>query len=191
MARRLREPGHDHVVFRLGVRGAVRRLIIDTAYFRYNASAECTVSGCDTNEPPPADSTEWRPILKRTPLQPDTRHVFRIAGGDPVSLLRLDVYPDGGLSRFHVIGSPDAGARGQAGRTWFNALPAAQAREVLAAGGIDALIADALASARPLPDGWDAEPGSRVAPEATVTWDQDALQRLRALLDGPGSGSLG
>jgi allantoicase len=51
--RRRRDAGHDFVVFQLAFRGEVLRLIVDTAHFRYNASAEIAAYGCD-QEPAPA-----------------------------------------------------------------------------------------------------------------------------------------
>jgi allantoicase len=51
--RRRRDAGHDFLVFQLAFRGEVLRLIVDTAHFRYNASAEIAAYGCD-QEPAPA-----------------------------------------------------------------------------------------------------------------------------------------
>ena len=41
--RRRRDGGHDHVVFRLAFPGVIRRIVVDTAHFKYNASAEVTL----------------------------------------------------------------------------------------------------------------------------------------------------
>jgi allantoicase len=147
--RRRRGEGHDFVVFRLAFAGRVRQLMVDTAYFRYNATAEIEVfgSGDDSTD---ASSPDWTPLLGRTCLQPDTRHVFAVSSEQTVASVRLDAYPDGGISRIRVIGSIDAAARRAAGYRWFNALPETQAAECLRRAGLSEPLARAIAQQRPL-----------------------------------------
>ena len=47
---------------------------------------------------------EWFDLLPRTRLLPDTEHWFRIRGAAPVREVRLDIYPDGGISRLRGVG---------------------------------------------------------------------------------------
>jgi allantoicase len=149
--RRRRDDGHDFVIFRLGLAGTVRQLVIDTAHFRYNASAAVAVYGCGGGP--------WIPLLDRVPLQPDTRHVFAVHDERTVASVRLDAFPDGGLSRVRVIGSIDPQARRRAGYRWFNSLPASQALLCLANAGLPAEIAATVAGQRPLPPEWLSRPG--------------------------------
>jgi allantoicase len=144
--RRRRDGGHDFVIFRLGFAGRVRRLVVDTAHFRYNASASIAVYGCQ--------QTRWRQILGRTRLQPDTSHVFDVDGEEPVTAIRLDAFPDGGLSRVRVVGSIDAQARSSAGYRWFNSLPTSQALDCLASAGVPPDAASDVAGQRPLSPDW-------------------------------------
>jgi len=44
--RRRREPGHDWCIVRLGLAGAVRGVIVDTAHFRGNYPPECSIEAC-------------------------------------------------------------------------------------------------------------------------------------------------
>jgi allantoicase len=148
--RRRRDAGHDFAVFRLAFAGQVRQLIVDTAHFRYNASAAVQAWGCPDLPPPPGDSAAWQPLLPRTRLQPDTRHVLPVPPGPPAACVRLDAFPDGGLSRVRVIGSIDPAARSQAGYRWFNSLPAGQAAACLEGAGLAPAAAAALAGQRPL-----------------------------------------
>jgi len=143
--RRRRDDGNDHAIFRLALPGHVRLVEIDTAHFKYNASAEVALSGAAF-----AGADGWAPLLSRRPLQPDTRHVFRLPEGAAVSYVRLDAYPDGGISRVRLWGKVDPAARRAAGYRWFNALPAGQARQVLAEGGVLAGVAERLIATRPL-----------------------------------------
>ena len=151
--RRKRDAGHDMVVIQLGFVGLVRQLVIDTAHFKYNASAEISVDGCGDETAPAGDADGWRELLPRTRLQPDTEHVFPIADGPPVGSIRLHAYPDGGLSRVRVMGSVEGSARRRAGYNWFNALPAGQATTVLLAMGLAADRSKQLVEGRPLSHG--------------------------------------
>lgn len=157
--RRRRDAGHDFVIFRLAFAGRVRRLIVDTSHFRYNASESVAVYGSASSEVPPAESPSWRPLLERTRLQPDTRHEFGVSYAEPVSEIRLDAFPDGGLSRVRVIGSIDPAARRAAGYRWFNLLPASQAMTVLVDAGLTAAAAAEVIGRRPLQEGWLAASG--------------------------------
>ena len=147
--KRRRDAGPDHVLFRLAFRGVVRRIVIDTAHFRYNASAEVALHG-SAGDQPDEDSQAWRPLLGRTRLQPDTRHEFASQWRQPVALVRLEAFPDGGLSRVRLTGSIEPEARRAAGYLWFNSLPAAQAIQCLLAIGLQPDLAAAIAGQRPL-----------------------------------------
>jgi allantoicase len=163
--RRRRDGGHDHVVFRLAFPGVVRRIVVDTAHFKYNASAEVALTGSAQDLPPPAGSPARRPLLGRTRLQPDTRHEFASRCDQPVATVRLDAFPDGGLSRVRLFGRIDPAARRAAGYRWFNSLPTAQAVRCLTDAGLEPGLAAALAGRRPLAEGWpDAMPGPAAYP---------------------------
>jgi allantoicase len=176
---RRRGPGHDYVHFRLAFDGVVRRIVVDTTHFKYNASAAVALYGCAQDPCPPDDSPAWVPLLGRTGLQPDTRHVLPAVNAQPVSTVRLDAFPDGGLSRVRLLGSITAEARRAAGYRWFNSLPARQATDCLANAGIPAGLATEIAGQRPLPQDHpiavDAGPGDGNA---------DAYRLLAAMVEG-------
>jgi allantoicase len=179
--RRRRDEGNDFVIFRLAFAGQVRRLVVDTAYFRYNASAQIAVYG-GTGLAPAVDSPAWAPLLGRTRLQPDTRHVFTVNHGRPVTSIRLDAFPDGGLSRVRVIGSIDPAARRRAGYHWFNSLPSGQALNCLAEAGIPTDVAGSVASQRPLAERWlDGQRGLQGPGETMAAVH---LRALSAMLEG-------
>jgi allantoicase len=96
---RRRDDGNDWVVVALAGRGRVRIAELDTSYFVHNAPGWAGVRGRD------GGSGEWFELLPRTRLQPDTRHRFRLADARPVSEVRLDIYPDGGMARLRLFGS--------------------------------------------------------------------------------------
>ncbi len=154
---RRRGAGHDYAIFRLAFAGQVRRLIVDTAHFKYNASAEVAAYGADGDAAPPAESPDWQPLLARTRLQPDTRHVLPVSNPGPVAWVRIDAFPDGGLSRVRVIGSIDPAARSRAGYRWLNSLPAGQAVRCLTGAGLKRDLADEVTGQRPLTGAWLAD----------------------------------
>jgi allantoicase len=151
---RRRDGGHDHVIFRLAFPGVVRRIVVDTAHFRYNASAEVALYGCARYPVPFGEASAWLPLLGRTRLQPDTRHEYASQCAQPVGAVRLDAFPDGGLSRVRLIGSIEVEARCAAGYLWFNSLPTAHALDCLLGAGIEPDAAAEIVGKRPLAKGW-------------------------------------
>jgi allantoicase len=102
---RRRDGGNDHVTVRLAGPGTVRRLVVDTSCFVGNAPASVRVTG--TPGAPDSDPGAWVELLARTDVQPDTRHVFPVSGAAAeavVEHVRVDVFPDGGMARFRVLG---------------------------------------------------------------------------------------
>ena len=135
--RRRRDGGNDHAILRLALPGHVRMVEIDTAHFKYNASAMIQFAGAVGTEGTLAKDLIWVPLTGRLTLQPDTRHCFAMPdAGQALSHLRLDAFPDGGISRLRVWGEADPTALKAATDRWFNALPPGQAREVLAGSSI-------------------------------------------------------
>ncbi len=110
--RRRRGPGHDWLVLELGRRGELDEIEVDTSFFKGNFPESCSIEGCDrpgATEPElTAEGAEWFPVLERTRLHADTRHFFE---GDlitrrPLTHVRLNIFPDGGVSRLRLLGRP-------------------------------------------------------------------------------------
>lgn len=155
--RRRRDDGNDWAVIQLAGAGVLRQVEIDTAHFKHNASSHVELrAGAQSRaeDATAGDVTagEWTTVLGRTALQPDTRHVF-VLGPDasdvPASYVRVDAFPDGGLSRVRVVGQVSPSARLALGLAWFNTLPPAQAHDVLTQVGIDDDTAGAVVGQRP------------------------------------------
>jgi allantoicase len=118
--KRRRGPGHDWAVVRLGVAGQVRRAEIDTAFFKGNypdtAAIEAAVVSDVGSRDVSADVSskavaDWRTVLAQTKLDADRRQTFELSPQLTASHVRLNIYPDGGISRFRLFGVPDANAR--------------------------------------------------------------------------------
>jgi allantoicase len=113
--RRRRDIGpdtHDAVMISFAVPADLQRLEIDTSRFVFNATPEVAVLGSRLR---PSGEHGWAlvsfdvPVLPRTRIAPDARHVFVVDAND-VTALRLQAYPDGGIARIRAYGRPtDAG----------------------------------------------------------------------------------
>ncbi|MFR9756161.1 allantoicase [Streptomyces sp. TR06-5] len=104
--RRRRDTGHDWIRYALTEQAVIRAVEIDTACLKGNAAGWAALHGRDS------ESGEWRELLPRTRLHPDTLHRFLLTDAPAVTHVRLDVFPDGGISRLRLHGSLTApGAR--------------------------------------------------------------------------------
>ena len=97
------------MIVRLGHRGSLKEVEIDTTNFKGNypdtASLEgCDAPGLDPRVVPGADAS-WRELLPRAKLGPDERRRFPLAAGAPVTHVRLNIFPDGGVARLRVLGT--------------------------------------------------------------------------------------
>ena len=101
---RRRDDGHDWALFRLAGAGTVRHVELDTSYFLGNAPGWVRLAGCRVASDGDLPSAEWFDLLPRECSQPDTRQRFLVADDRPVTHVRLDVYPDGGMARLRVWG---------------------------------------------------------------------------------------
>ncbi len=110
---RRRDDGNDWLVVRLAAPGLLHHVIIDTTRFVGNAPGAARLS----------DAESGAELLPRTRLLPDTEHRFRIQAAAPVREVRLDIYPDGGISRLRVVGDVPPAAREPVARRWLGLLP--------------------------------------------------------------------
>jgi allantoicase len=98
---------YDWCIIRLGVPGIVRGVVVDTAYFKGNFPAACAIDVCNragTLAPDDLRRADWREILARTPLDGDTRNLFKVDHAPRATHLRLRIFPDGGVARLRVHG---------------------------------------------------------------------------------------
>jgi allantoicase len=160
--KRRRGPGHDWAIVRLGVEAEIRRIELDTAHYKGNYPDSCSIDGAILEG-------EWSAVLAQTKLQPDHLHVYDkdSLGQTTAALVRLNIYPDGGVSRFRVFGVATKNGRRQAMTRLLDSLTEPDARAVL----IDCCGAprwiDAMLAARPFE-----------RPEALLAASDATFQRL-------------
>ena len=130
--RRRRGAGHDWLILQLGHSGTIEMINVDTAFFKGNYPDRVSLdalylSGFNRDAPtleevawhdvlglileqdPDAllkDGVSWQPLLHEQKLGPDKEHWFKEQLQDigPVSHIRVNMHPDGGISRFRVYG---------------------------------------------------------------------------------------
>ncbi|EGX59608.1 allantoicase [Streptomyces zinciresistens K42] len=109
--RRRRDRGNDWIDYRLAAQCLIRAVEIDTAYLKGNSAGWAAVSVRD------GEDGAWTPVLERTRLQPDTNHRFVLPVPAVGTHARVDIFPDGGISRLRLHGSlTEAGAAGLTAR---------------------------------------------------------------------------
>jgi allantoicase len=110
--KRRRGPGHDWAIIKLGRPGQIHRIEVDTSHFKGNFPESCLLEACNlpnaTVEELTNLSTPWSSVLARTKLQAHTRHYFdqELQDASVASHLRFSIFPDGGVSRLRVYGTP-------------------------------------------------------------------------------------
>ena len=106
--RRRRDGGeHDWCILRLGARGIVRGVDVDTSFFKGNYPESCAIDACDLPGLPSPDDLQrasWREILKRTSLAGDSHNAIVVDGAQAATHLRLRIFPDGGVARLRAYG---------------------------------------------------------------------------------------
>jgi allantoicase len=157
--KRRRGPGHDWAVVHLGIAGVITRIDLDTAHFKGNYPDSASVEAAVMKEERggvSADVTtraiaDWKTVLPQVKLQPDHLHQFdrEVARDIPATHVRVNIHPDGGVSRLRVFGVPGAEARRRAVLRQLNAMDDPELRARLADFcGAPAWI-DAVAAGRP------------------------------------------
>lgn len=103
--RRRDEAPCDSCVIRLGLPGVIETVTVDTSHFTGNFPESFSLDACGVR-PDRLDEAEWIEIVPRTPLSGDA--VADFEAGDPhrVTHVRFNIYPDGGVARLRVRGTP-------------------------------------------------------------------------------------
>ena len=107
--RRRRTPGHDWAILELAHPGVIEKIIVDTAHFKGNYPDRCSIqaSGAQASDQELIDNAEaWPLLLQEQKLEADREHEFsvEIATQNPVRFVRLNIMPDGGVSRLRLFG---------------------------------------------------------------------------------------
>ena len=111
--RRRREPGNDWCIIELGHPGRIESVLLDTAFFKGNYPDRCSIQAAKvtggTAQSIVTQSQFWEELLPPQKLEMDREHAFEGEVKDigVVSHVRINIFPDGGLSRVRLLGKID------------------------------------------------------------------------------------
>jgi allantoicase len=106
--RRRREPGCDWCIVELAAPGEISRIDVDTAHFKGNFADRCSLQGAfvtaGTDGSLITQSMFWPVLLDEQKLEMDCLRSFAPERITPVTHVRFNILPDGGVSRLRLIG---------------------------------------------------------------------------------------
>lgn len=105
--KRRRGPGFDWVVIKLACQGQVKRVEVDTSWFKGNFPDTCSLEACHATGN--LDAAEWQTLLEPAKLQAHTRHHYEkeLKPLGSLTHVRFNIFPDGGVSRLRIFGRPE------------------------------------------------------------------------------------
>lgn len=119
--RRRRSAGNEWLVVGFAAPAVVSLVEVDTSGYIGNSPGAASLRGHAGG--PWEQESSWAPLLPRTPLLPDTPHRFRVRPESPFDVVRLDVFPDGGVARLRLHGSLTPEGLARVHRRWSETAP--------------------------------------------------------------------
>lgn len=107
---RRRTPGYDWVILALGHPGVVDKLVVDTLHFKGNYPDRCSIQAAyvegGAEVQIESQSLYWQELLPSQKLEMNREHLFaeELAKLGPITHVRLNIFPDGGVSRLRLLG---------------------------------------------------------------------------------------
>ena len=108
---RRRTPGNDWVIVALGHPGEISRIVVDTLHFKGNYPDSCSIQAAyvkgGTDAQIETQSLFWKELLPSQKLEMHQEHEFseQINAIGPITHVRLNIFPDGGVSRLRLFGN--------------------------------------------------------------------------------------
>ncbi len=106
--KRNRTPNNrDWVILKLAHQGTVDKIIVDTCHFKGNYPDSCSIECCTSDSDAAViNSGNWQPLLLQQKLSADNEHEFvkEINTHNAITHVRLNIFPDGGISRLRLFG---------------------------------------------------------------------------------------
>ena len=109
--RRRREPGNDWIIIALGGAGVPEKVEVDTAFYKGNYPDRCSLQAARVDQGTRASiitqSQFWPVLMGEHKLSADTVHTFegkQIAKLGSATHVKLNIFPDGGVSRLRIFG---------------------------------------------------------------------------------------
>ncbi len=108
--KRNRTPNNrDWVILKLATPGTIKKIMVDTCHFKGNYPDACSIEAVlsESDDAVINDAVEWTTILPKQKLQADFIHEYtaEISSSAVFSHVRLNIFPDGGVSRLRLFGN--------------------------------------------------------------------------------------
>jgi len=96
----------DFVIIKLAHLGQIEKAIVDTCHFKGNYPDSCSIEGCNVSGTVLDADLRWKEILPKQKLNADFIHEFNseIKVHEPITHIKLNIFPDGGISRLRLLG---------------------------------------------------------------------------------------
>lgn len=110
---RRRKPGNEWIVIALAERGIIEKIHLDTAFFKGNFPESFSLQGADMSEFGQGldqailtSSLFWPTLFEPQKLKADAIHIYDNIplAKNPITHIKLNIYPDGGVSRLKLYG---------------------------------------------------------------------------------------
>jgi len=107
--KRNRTPNNkDWVILKLATEGIIERIVVDTHHFKGNYPDRCSIEYCISKHDKDvlAGKVNWEPLLPEQKLEADNEHEYHkeIMKHSGATHVRLNIFPDGGISRLRLFG---------------------------------------------------------------------------------------
>jgi allantoicase len=109
--KRRRDPGPDWSIVKLAAQGSIEKVIVDTCHFKGNFPDSFLLEGLVSNSDDFTNGQQedkWRLVIARTKLYAHREHLYINeiipANTEQFTHLRLNIFPDGGISRLRAFG---------------------------------------------------------------------------------------
>ncbi|MFV2029714.1 allantoicase [Neisseria sp. S1] len=110
---RRRVPGNEWCIIELGTKTLIEKIEVDTAHFKGNYPDTISIQAADvtfgTDESLVTQSMFWQTLLPQIKTEMDKQHFYTQADFNDlgaVTHIKLNIHPDGGVSRLRVWGKP-------------------------------------------------------------------------------------
>ena len=108
--RRRRDKGHDWLIINSIDGGAIDKIEISTHHFKGNFPNHCSIQAAylpaKSSKQIVNSSNKWKYLLKNTKLSANKTHRFKnsLMKKDKINHIKINIFPDGGISRFRIFG---------------------------------------------------------------------------------------
>ena len=112
--RRSRGKNFDWLIIKCATAGKINKIQIDTHHFKGNYPDKCSLQATYLNTKISSKtivekSKKWRLLLNKTKLHAHKKHNFqnKLMKNKKVNYIRINIFPDGGISRIRVFGKAE------------------------------------------------------------------------------------